>query len=192
MLFGAAMFAGAALADDAGLMRCRSIANDANRLACYDALAKQVEASRFGLPPNAPTPAPAATAPAASASSAAAPKAEAPRAPATAGAAPPKAVTSAPAPAPAPAPASAADFGLEAKKVPEINRIESTIPGHFEGWGADQVIKLANGQAWQIADKSTGYASKDNPKVAVRRGALGAFYLEIEGMNKSPRVRRVE
>ena len=31
-----------------------------------------------------------------------------------------------------------------------------------------------------------------NPKVRVRRGALGAFFLEFEGSNRSPKVRRVQ
>ena len=31
-----------------------------------------------------------------------------------------------------------------------------------------------------------------DPKVRVRRGALGTFVLEIEGTNNAPKVRRVE
>jgi hypothetical protein len=30
-----------------------------------------------------------------------------------------------------------------------------------------------------------------NPSVTVRRGVLGAYYLEIDGLNTSPRVKRV-
>jgi len=32
----------------------------------------------------------------------------------------------------------------------------------------------------------------DNPKVVVRRGMLGGFFLEVENSNRSPRVRRIQ
>lgn len=147
-----------ALADDAGLLRCRAIADPAARLACYDALAA----------PGAPAkPAPAAS---------------------TFG------LPAAPAPA-APAPAPSPDrFGMEFR-TPEtmLDAIESTIPGRFEGWEPKANIKLANGQVWQVTDGTSGYVRPvEGAKVRVRRGALGAFYLEIEGTNRSPRVRRLQ
>ena len=70
--------------------------------------------------------------------------------------------------------------------------MESTIPGHFEGWGPGERIKLANGQVWQVVDDSRAYFNVDNPRVVVRRGMLGGFFLEIENSNRSPRVRRVQ
>ena len=36
------------------------------------------------------------------------------------------------------------------------------------------------------------YLTLNDPKVRIRRGALGAFYLEFEKVNHSPRVRRVQ
>lgn len=68
----------------------------------------------------------------------------------------------------------------------------STIPGRFLGWKRRETITLANGQVWQISDDSSGALVSTNPNVKVRRGALGAFYLEIDGTNRSPRVRRVQ
>jgi hypothetical protein len=135
---------GAALADDAALLRCRGIADPSARLACYDAL---------------PLPA----------------------APARA----------------APVEAGGADqFGREAlarpAPAPEADAIESRIEGHFEGWGPNALIRLANGQIWRIADGSRGVHNIDNPKVRVRRGAFGAYYIEFEGRNQSPRVTRVQ
>jgi hypothetical protein len=53
-------------------------------------------------------------------------------------------------------------------------------------------IPLANGQVWQIADGSARFMSLDNPKVTIRRGALGSFFLDFENDNRSPRVRRVQ
>ena len=66
------------------------------------------------------------------------------------------------------------------------------MPGQVEGWKAGDRIALANGQVWRIADGSQGALWLQNPKVRVRRGVLGAFYLEIEGTNRSPRVERVK
>jgi hypothetical protein len=70
--------------------------------------------------------------------------------------------------------------------------MESYIPGHFEGWGPNARIKLANGQVWQVVDQSSAFFNRDNPKVVVRRGMMGGFFLEIENSNRSPRVRRVQ
>lgn len=84
-------------------------------------------------------------------------------------------------------------FGLERavdKTAPEA--IDSYIPGHFEGWQAGASIRLANGQVWQVNDNSSGVHFIDNPKVRVRHGVFSAYYLEIEGTNRSPRVTRVQ
>jgi hypothetical protein len=94
----------------------------------------------------------------------------------------------------APPPTAQQQFGFEAKLAnkDQPDAIESEIPGRFEGWNARSSIRLANGQVWQIADDSSRGHYIDNPKVRIRRGALGAFYLEIQGTNHSPRVRRVQ
>ena len=141
----------AVFGDDAGLRRCRLIADSPARLACYDAL------------PLATHPAPAAAASRARAASA-------PRAPVQ----------------------SEAQFGLAPKPSEELSSIESHIPGLFEGWRPNERIRLANGQVWQVVDESSSRLQRREPKVTVRRGALGAFYLDIEGDNRSPRVRRVQ
>lgn len=98
------------------------------------------------------------------------------------------------APAPAQAPETPAQFGLvrEAAPVAELPAIESTIPGHFDGWYPNRRVRLANGQVWQVADGSTRMYDLDNPKVTIRRGVLGAFYLDLSVDNRSIRVRRVE
>jgi len=83
-------------------------------------------------------------------------------------------------------------FGLDKpdKSAPEA--IESFIPGHFEGWQPGSSIRLDNGQVWQVNDNSSGVHNIDNPKVKVRHGMFSAYYLEIEGTNRSPRVSRVQ
>lgn len=102
----------------------------------------------------------------------------------------------APAPA-APAPAASAEqrFGLKEprRKEPEPPQsIESTIDGDFDGWDAGAQIRLANGQVWRVVDGSSAALSPmKNPKVTIRRGLLGTMFLEIEGTNQSPKVRRI-
>jgi hypothetical protein len=152
-LSAALLLSGAALADDAGLARCRAITDAAARLACYDA-----------LPPG-----------------------ETRSAPAGAGQAQPQ-------PQPAAKPPPAATFGLEERVPPKdmLDQIDSQIQGKFEGWLPNSFFKLANGQVWQVADGSTRYYDLESPKVQIRRGVLGAFYLNLDGDNRTVRVRRVQ
>ena len=83
-------------------------------------------------------------------------------------------------------------LGRPSDKATEPEAIESTIPGHFEGWFPGASIRLANGQVWQVNDGSSGVHYIDNPKVRIRHGVFSAYYLEIEGTNRSPRVSRVQ
>ncbi len=157
---------GSALADDAGIRTCRVITGATARLACYDALAIPAANARAEASkpavPSAPRPSPAVSV------------------------SPPPAVAAA-------VQQKNEQFGLENRASPAtVDAIESTIPGRFEGWDAKSNIKLANGQVWQIADDSNRYLTLNDPKVRIRRGALGAFYLEFEKINHSPRVRRVQ
>lgn len=85
-----------------------------------------------------------------------------------------------------------AQFGLPPPPtVAERDTVESSIPGHFDGWQPNTRIRLANGQVWQIADGSSRTLDLNEPKVTIRRGLLGAFYLEFEGDNRTARVRRL-
>ena len=144
-----------ALADDAGLLRCRAIGDSAARLACYDALV---------VPSASP------------------------------GAATATPVPSRPQAQPAPRASTTEQIGLEYRKeAAALDAIESAIPGRFDGWGPNENIRLANGQVWQVTDGSSGaLRATQDPKARIRRGALGAFYLEIEGTNRSPRVKRLQ
>ncbi|HEV8554556.1 MAG TPA: hypothetical protein VGR65_14430 [Casimicrobiaceae bacterium] len=91
-------------------------------------------------------------------------------------------------------PLTAEQFGLEEKLAPksEVDAIESQIPGRFEGWQPNMSIRLANGQVWQVTDGSSRIYDLVNPKVEIRRGVLGAFYLNIAGDNRTVRVRRIQ
>lgn len=98
--------------------------------------------------------------------------------------------------APAPAADAAANFGLSAsqmRKPNEPDTIESTLLGTIDGWGAGTIFRLQNGQTWRVADDSSGsIPEKQNPKIKITRNSFGTLFLEIEGTNQAPRVRRLQ
>lgn len=92
-----------------------------------------------------------------------------------------------------PAPSAEATFGLPESRRPDgIDMVRTAVGPRFAGWGPNSRIRLDNGQVWQVVDGSSVVLSEGARAVAVRRGALGSFYLDIEGLKTSPRVRRVE
>lgn len=161
-------FASAGWADPVAQMRqCRLLTEPALKAACYDAIV---------LPPTGVTTA-----------APAAPNAPAPVVATSAG----PSVTTPATPAasfglPAPAAAAAQPGAVAA------GALESSIAGLFEGWQAQSRIRLANGQVWQVTDGSEGVYTRRDPKVRISRGTLGSFFLQIEGILQTPRVRRIE
>jgi nucleoid-associated protein YgaU len=94
----------------------------------------------------------------------------------------------------APAASPEQRFGMEAVKPKEAEpqSIESRIAGKFDGWEPGAQIHLANGQVWRVVDGSSAVLPHmDNAKVKVVRNLLGTLFLEIEGTNNSPKVKRV-
>lgn len=94
-------------------------------------------------------------------------------------------------------PAKKAEGGLLAKaKVlltpgteVEYATVESRIAGDFVGWEGRAVLKLENGQRWQIANG--GFYSTPpipNPKVKIVPASLGGFWMTIEGVASRVRV----
>ena len=151
-------------ASDADLLRCRGVTDAPKRLACYDGIGIVVGAGTT-------------------------------TAPLVASGAPVGVSSNAITPAPTVQAAVPAvpEFGFEDRKARgSADRIESQIVGNFEGWSAHSRVRLANGQVWQVSDDSSRSMYFTNPKVVIRRGLLGAYYLEIDGTNYSPRVKRVE
>ena len=154
--------AGAAGANNAAMLRCRALVDTAQRLQCYDAIVVAAPGAAGADVATAAT-----------------------------------AATTLPAPAPALPQAQrqqlVENFGLPVQ-APEllVQDIESRISGAFLGWRSNTRITLANGQVWQVVDDSVGVINANAPKVKIRRGAMGAYYLELEGSNRSPRVKRVQ
>jgi len=166
LLAAAGLMAGlvqAAELPSAGLQSCRALTDAKARLSCYDALADQAAKQ-----PQAPA---ASTVPLAVGTAAAAAAATS----STATAAVPVADT----------------FGLTNRPKNEPNVISGQIDGLFEGWGPNQIIYLSNGQAWQVIDGSRAVVYLKNPKVEIRKAAMGSFMLELEGSNETARVKRL-
>ncbi|WP_394004014.1 hypothetical protein ACF3M1_03615 [Luteimonas sp. WGS1318] len=70
--------------------------------------------------------------------------------------------------------------------------IDSTIPGAFEGFARGREFTLANGQVWKQTDSTTLAGARGSDVGArIRPGALGVWWLQIEGYNRQAKVERV-
>ena len=70
----------------------------------------------------------------------------------------------------------------------EYETVETRIVGEFRGWEGRARFRLENGQVWrQISGDNYSTPPMPAPRVWIEPGALGAFFLRIEGVN--PRVK---
>jgi hypothetical protein len=70
--------------------------------------------------------------------------------------------------------------------------VASAVPSDFDGWRPNARITLDNGQVWQVVDGSS-YATRPGRRNAtIREGLFGAYFLDIDGVAASPRVRRIK
>ena len=71
--------------------------------------------------------------------------------------------------------------------------MESRLTGEFRGWEPRMVFALENGERWQETGGTT-YAGSPlaAPAVRIRAGALGAYWMRIEGVGREVKVRRVD
>jgi len=85
------------------------------------------------------------------------------------------------------------EFGMEpVRKQQGPASVESTIVGDFDGWASGAQIRLANGQVWRVIDGSDAVLPRvTNPKVKITSNLFGTLFMQIEGTNNSPKVRRV-
>lgn len=72
--------------------------------------------------------------------------------------------------------------------------IVSTIVGEFRGFGPKgKSYTLENGQVWEQTEAaSLAGVRKTDPKVTIKPGVLGAWYMKIDGYNTQAKVRRVK
>ena len=75
----------------------------------------------------------------------------------------------------------------------EYAAIETRLTGRFTGWEPRGVFSLENGQRWREANGTTYVTPPlESPKVRITAGALGAFWMEIEGVRIRVKVVRVD
>jgi hypothetical protein len=75
----------------------------------------------------------------------------------------------------------------------EPQAIRSTVRGHLDGWRYGTQVTLANGQVWRVVDDVEAVLPDlPDPPVRIERGALGAYYLQLEANNSAARVIRVK
>ena len=73
------------------------------------------------------------------------------------------------------------------------NDINSKIAGEFNGWSGNARFTLENGQVWSQTDSSVLYISKMmNPKVRITYSGISGWKLQVEGYNKSVKVKQVK
>lgn len=81
---------------------------------------------------------------------------------------------------------------LEPKVDDEPAAIRSTVRGRVDGWRHGTQLTLANGQVWRVVDDIDAVLPDlVDPAVRIERGALGAYYLQLEANNNAARVIRV-
>jgi hypothetical protein len=70
----------------------------------------------------------------------------------------------------------------------EYEPVQSRLNGTFTGWQPRAVFDLENGQRWQVTGTDSYVCPPvSNPAVKITPGALGSFWMTIDGVN--PRVR---
>ena len=69
----------------------------------------------------------------------------------------------------------------------EYSTVESRIVGDFKGWDGKTLFTLENGQRWQAEGGSYVTPPISRPAVKITPGALGSFWMKIEGVD--PRVK---
>ncbi|MBX6421791.1 MAG: hypothetical protein IRZ06_12415 [Nevskia sp.] len=154
-------------AGEANGSACRDIADDAQRLACYD--------REFGdaKPPAAVAPA--------------APAIPSPVAPGPAAQTPVRPAIGNP----------ERDFGAEALPPPPVDKAKDTLEAHvlgrIEGLAKGMDLVLDNGQVWRCVDDQpyADYAA-ENPAVRIKRNFLGNYWMGFVGSGVHIRVRRVK
>ena len=70
--------------------------------------------------------------------------------------------------------------------------IVSSIDGEFDGWAEGTVIKLQNGQWWEVSEpQEFDVAVMQSPSVTIKPKLMGSWLMQVEGYNRSVRVTRI-
>ena len=71
--------------------------------------------------------------------------------------------------------------------------IIASLTGEFTGFRKGLQLTLDNGQVWEQTDAvSLKGVRRQTPKVRITPGFMGAWYMQVEGTNTRPTVRRIK
>ena len=85
-------------------------------------------------------------------------------------------------------------FGNEriAQVEDETDQITSRILGEFKGWSGYTKFQLENGQIWQQSSEGLLIVRMNNPTVIIKKSFFGTYNLNVEGVNSTVKVRRIQ
>ena len=85
-------------------------------------------------------------------------------------------------------------FGNEriAQVEDKTNQITSRILGEFKGWSGYTKFQLENGQIWQQSSEGLLIVRINNPTVTIKKSFFGTYNLNVEGVNSTIKVRRIQ
>ena len=85
-------------------------------------------------------------------------------------------------------------FGNEriAQVEDETNQITSRILGEFKGWSGYTKFQLENGQIWQQSSEGLLIVRINNPTVMIKKSFFGTYNLNVESVNSTIKVRRIQ
>ena len=85
-------------------------------------------------------------------------------------------------------------FGNEriAQVEDETNQITSRILGEFKGWSGYTKFQLENGQIWEQSSEGLLIVRINNPTVIIKKSFFGTYNLNVESVNSTIKVRRIQ
>ena len=85
-------------------------------------------------------------------------------------------------------------FGSEriAQVEDEADQITTRILGEFKGWSGYTKFQLENGQIWQQSSEGLLIVRINNPTVTIKKSFFGTYNLNVEGVNSTIKVRRIQ
>ena len=85
-------------------------------------------------------------------------------------------------------------FGNEriAQVEDEVDQITTRILGEFKGWSGYTKFQLENGQIWQQSSEGLLIVRINNPTVIIKKSFFGTYNLNVESVNSTIKVRRIQ
>ena len=74
----------------------------------------------------------------------------------------------------------------------ETDQINTRILGEFKGWSGYTKFQLENGQIWQQSSEGLLIVRINNPTVTIKKSFFGTYNLNVEGVNSTIKVRRIQ